>query len=181
MKFLTFGTDTSILSSVGDSFFIIKHALYHTSKVSKVTHSHKDTCWSHSIINIIAVTHNRKSQSLYTNFFCINTGVAMAEIHRIIHKLNIFDHMIFQIDSDQLHWTAAIHDKNNSGAEVQMASIVNHINKSDTLKCLAILTLVFIKWFAEKTNKYKPTISVIIANIIHFILIIKLFLSLALW
>jgi hypothetical protein len=58
-----------------------------------------------------------------------------------------------------------------------MAKIVNQINKSDTLKCLAILTLVFIKWFAEKTNKYKPTISVIIANIIHFILIIKLLLK----
>ena len=40
---------------------------------------------------------------------------------------------------------AAIHDKNNSGADVHMANIVNQISKSDTLKCLAILTLVFIR------------------------------------
>jgi len=55
------------------------------------------------------------------------------------------DQIIFHIDKDQLHSIAAIHDKNNSGADVQMAKIVNQINKSDMLKCLAILTLVLIK------------------------------------
>ncbi len=93
----------------------------------------------------------------------------MAEIHRIIHKLKIFDHIIFHIDKDQFHWTAAIHDKNNSGADVQIAKIVNQIKRSDTLKCFAILTLVLIRWFAEKTNKYNQIINTITANTIHII------------
>ena len=42
-KFLIFGTETSIASSLGDSFFIIKYVLYHTSKASNVIHSHKVT------------------------------------------------------------------------------------------------------------------------------------------
>lgn len=71
---------------------------------------------------------------------------------------------MFHIDKDQLHCTAAIHDRNNSGADVHIANIVNQINKSDTLKCLAILTLVLIKWFAENTNKYNQTINTIIAR-----------------
>ena len=83
----------------------------------------------------------------------------MAETHKIIHKLKIFDQIIFHIDNDPLHCRAAVHDKNNSGAEVQIAKIVNQINKSDTLKCFAILTLVLIRWFDEKTRKYKPTIN----------------------
>jgi hypothetical protein len=41
------------------------------------------------------------------------------------------------------------------------------------LKCLAILTLVFIRWFAEKTNKYNQTISTITARIIICFLWIK--------
>jgi hypothetical protein len=57
----------------------------------------------------------------------------------------MLDQIMFHIDNDPLHCTAAIHDKNNSGAEVQIAKIVNQINKSDTLKCLATLTLVFIR------------------------------------
>ena len=69
----------------------------------------------------------------------------MAESHKMIHKLKIFDQIIFHIDNDPLHCMAAIHDKNNSGAEVQIAKIVNQINKSDTLKCFAILTLVLIR------------------------------------
>ena len=63
---------------------------------------------------------------------------------------------------------AAIHDKNNSGADVHMANIVNQISKSDTLKCLAILTLVFIRWFAENTNKYNQTIKTIIDRTIKY-------------
>lgn len=164
-KFLIFGTETSILSSVGDSFLIIKYELYHINRVSSVIHSRSATCWSHNIMKIKAVTVRRNAQSLYTNFFWINTGAARADTHKIIHKLNIFDHIMFHIDRDQLHCTAAIHDKNNSGADVQIANIVSHINKSDTLKCLAILTLVFMRWFAEKTKKYSHTISTIIANI----------------
>ena len=69
----------------------------------------------------------------------------MADTPRMIHRLKIFDQIIFHIDNEPLHCTAAIHDKNNSGAEVQIANIVNQINKSDTLKCLAILTLVLIR------------------------------------
>ena len=69
----------------------------------------------------------------------------MAETPKIIHRLKIFDQIIFHIDRDQLHCTAAIQDKNNSGADVHIANIVNQINKSDTLKCFAILTLVLIK------------------------------------
>ncbi len=57
----------------------------------------------------------------------------------------MFDQIIFHMDSEPLHCNAAIQDKNNSGADVQIANIVNQINKSDTLKCLAILTLVLIK------------------------------------
>ena len=94
----------------------------------------------------------------------------MADIHRMIHKLKILDQIIFPIDKEPLHCTAAIHDKNNSGAEVQMAKIVNQINKSDTLKCLAILTLVLIRWFAENTSKYNPAIRTTIAKIIAKIL-----------
>lgn len=57
----------------------------------------------------------------------------------------MLDQIIFHIDNEPLHCTAAIHDKNNSGAEVQIANIVSQIKRSDTLKCLAILTLVLIK------------------------------------
>ena len=112
--------------------------------------------------------HNKKIQSLYTNFFWINIGAAIAEIQRMIHRLNMFDHIIFHIDKDQLHCTAAIQDKNNSGAYVQIAKIVSQINKSDILKCLAILTLVLIRWLAEKINKYSQMISIIEAKIIIF-------------
>ena len=125
-------------------------------------------------MKIRAVTHSKNAQSLCTSFFWIATGAAIAETHRIIHRLNIFDQIIFHIDKDQLHCTAAIHDRNNSGADVHIASIVNQINKSDTLKCLAILTLVLIKWFAENTNKYNQTINTIIAKNIILVLLIKL-------
>ena len=64
MKFLIFGTETSIASSLGDSFFIIRYALYHMSRASKISHSCKVTCWSRSIMKIRAVTHNKNAQSL---------------------------------------------------------------------------------------------------------------------
>ena len=72
-------------------------------------------------------------------------GAAIAETHKIIHKLKIFDQIIFHIDREPLHSRAAIHDKNNSGVDVHIARIVSQINKSDTLKCFAILTLVLIR------------------------------------
>jgi hypothetical protein len=68
-KFLIFGTETSIDSSVGDSFFMIRYALYHTNRANKLIPSHKATCWSRSIMKIKAVTHNKNAQSLCTSFF----------------------------------------------------------------------------------------------------------------
>ena len=161
-KFLTLGMETSIASSVGDSFLMIKYALYPINRAKRLIHSHVATCWSRNIMKIRAVTNNRNAQSLWTNFFWIITGAAIADIQRIIHKLNMFDQIMFHIDNDPLHCTAAIHDKNNSGAEVHIARIVNQIRRSDTLKCFAILTLVLIRLFAEKTNKYNQ-----ITNTIH--------------
>lgn len=124
--------------------------------------------------------HSKNIQSLQTNFFWIKTGAATADTPKIIHKLNIFDQIIFHIDKDPLHSIAAIHDKNSSGADVQIASIVSQIRRSDTLKCLAILTLVFIKWFAENKRKYSQTISTITAQIIIFDIKINTYLSLGL-
>jgi hypothetical protein len=117
-------------------------------------------------MKIKAVTHSKNAQSLYTNFFWIKIGAAMAETPKIIHRLKIFDQIIFHIDNDPLHCNAAIHDKNSSGADVHIAKIVNQINKSDILKCFAILMLVLIKLSEEKTNKYNQIINMITANII---------------
>lgn len=87
----------------------------------------------------------------------------------MIQRLNMFDQITFHIERDQLHCTAAIHERNNSGAEVQIAKIVNQIKRSDTLKCFAILTLVLIRWFAENISKYNQTISTITARIIFYL------------
>lgn len=43
-KFLILGTETSIFSSVGDSFLIIRYPLYHTNRASSVIHSRSATC-----------------------------------------------------------------------------------------------------------------------------------------
>ena len=83
-------------------------------------------------------------------------------------KLNMFDHIIFPTDNDQLQFMADIADKNNSGAEVPIASTVNPISNEETLKNFANLTLVFIKQFAENPNKNNQIISTIIDNIIIF-------------
>lgn len=82
------------------------------------------------------------------------------------------------MDKDQLHSIAAIHDKNSSGADVQIAKMVNQIKRSDTLKCFAILTLVFIRWSAENKRKYSQTIKTIIAQIIIHNIKINVHLSL---
>ena len=79
----------------------------------------------------------------------------------------MLDQIIFHMDRDPLHCVAAIHDKNNSGADVHIARIVNQISRSDTLKCFAILTLVLIKWLAENTSKYNQIINTIIAKVIN--------------
>jgi len=96
----------------------------------------------------------KNKPSLYTIFFCINIGVIIALKPSINHKLKIFDHITFHTDKDQLPLIAAITDKNNSGADVPIAIIVNHINKGEIRKYLAILTLELIRWFAanQSTN-----------------------------
>ncbi|MBQ5945006.1 hypothetical protein IJL65_00985 [bacterium] len=44
IKFLIFGTDTSMLSSVGDSFLTIRYQLYQTNSANSVIHSRRATC-----------------------------------------------------------------------------------------------------------------------------------------
>ena len=63
-KFLIFGTETSIASSPGDSFFIIKYQIYQHNKPSNVVHSRTATCWSRRIIKIKAVIQSKNIQSL---------------------------------------------------------------------------------------------------------------------
>lgn len=116
---------------------------------------------------------NKNTQSLSTNFFGINTGTANADIHKIIHKLKIFDQMIFQIDSDQLWFMAAIAERNNSGADVHIAKIVSPINSGDNLKYFAILTLEFTSLSAENHSKNNQTINKIIARTIPKIIYVK--------
>jgi len=55
------------------------------------------------------------------------------------------DPITFQTDSDQLPLIAAVADKNNSGADVPNATIVNQINKSETFRDFHIFILEFIK------------------------------------
>ena len=43
-KFLTLGMETSIASSVGDSFLMIKYALYPINRAKRLIHSHVATC-----------------------------------------------------------------------------------------------------------------------------------------
>ena len=81
---------------------IHKYQLYHTNSTNNTIPHRLGTKLLHNIQKINAVIINKNNQSLSTNFFGINTGTANAEIHRIIHKLKIFDQIIFHIDSDQL-------------------------------------------------------------------------------
>ena len=98
----------------------------------------------------------------------IGTNIALN--HKMNHKLNIFDQMILPTDKDQLQFRADIPDKNNSGADVHIAKTVNQINSDETLKYLAILTLVLIKWFAAYQSNANQIIRTIHANIILFYL-----------
>ena len=119
-----------------------------------------------SIQKIKAVIDSKNIQSLYINFFGISTGTANAEIHKIIHRLKIFDQMMFHIDNDPLWFIAAIAERNNSGADVPIAKIVKPINNGDNLKYLAILTLEFTSLSAENHNKNNQKINNIIARTI---------------
>ena len=69
---------------------------------------------------------------------------------------------------------AAIAERNNSGADVHIASIVSPINNGDNLKNLAILTLEFTNLSAENPNKNNQTINNIIARTISKICDIKI-------
>ena len=166
MKFFNFGAGSSVSSSVGASFFIHKYPLYHTNNTSNVIPHRLGTKLFRNIQKIRAVIDNKKIQSLYINFFGTSTGTANADIPKIIHKLKIFDQIIFQIDNDQLWFIAAIADRNNSGADVHIAKIVNPMNNGDNLKYLAILTLEFTNLSAENQSKNNQMINKIIARII---------------
>lgn len=96
-------------------------------------------------------------------------GATIADNHKMNHKLNIFDQIMLPTDKDQLQLSADIPDKNNSGAEVPIARTVNQINKEETLKYWAILTLVLIKWFAAYHNKANQIIRTKQANSMLFI------------
>ncbi len=61
-------------------------------------------------------------------------GATIADNHKMNHKLNIFDQIIFPTDKDPLPLRADIPDKNNSGADVHIAKTVNQINNEETLK-----------------------------------------------
>ena len=89
-------------SSVGVSFFIHRYQLYHTNKRSNTIPHRLGTKLFRSIQKIMAVIDSKNIQSLYINFFGISTGTANAEIHKIIHRLKIFDQMMLHIDNDPL-------------------------------------------------------------------------------
>ena len=95
---------------------------------------------------------NKKIQSLYTSFFCIAIGTNIALNQSINHRLNIFEPTIFHTDSDPLPFIADIAERNNSGADVPIAKIVNQINSGDSLNILATLTLELINLSAENHN-----------------------------
>ncbi len=166
IKCLTLGIEWISCSSVGKSLFIRKYALYPINNHISTAHSRQTTVWSQSINVINAVISSRKKPSLYTNFFCINIGAMMALKPNINHKLNIFDHITFHTERDQLPLMAAIADKNNSGADVPKANTVRPINNADTLKYLAILTLELIRWLAANQSKNNHSTSKINADII---------------
>ena len=75
---------------------------------------------------------------------------------------------MFHTDNDPLPFMADIADKNNSGAEVHIAKIVNHINNGDNLNILAILTLELINLSAENHSMNSHNNNTIIANTIMF-------------
>ena len=76
--------------------------MYHINRTSNSIQHRLGTKLLRSIQKINAVIDSKNTQSLYINFLGTKIGTANAEIHKMIHKLNIFDQIIFQIDSDPL-------------------------------------------------------------------------------
>lgn len=96
----------------------------------------------------------------------IRIGATIALKPRINQRLNILEPITFHTDNAPLPLIEAIADKNNSGADVPKATIVNQINKAETLRYFAILTLEFTRWFAENARTNNQTHNKIKANII---------------
>lgn len=170
IKFLISGSSIPFAfqtSSMG-SFFIQRYQLYPSNKAIKIAHSRHKTCWSRIKTNSKQDIKNRNNPSLYTSFFCITIGANIALSQSINHRLNILDHTIFHTDNDPLQFKADIADKNNSGADVPIAKIVNPINKGDNLKILATLTLEFISLSAENHNKNNQSNRIITAKTIIY-------------
>jgi hypothetical protein len=92
----------------------------------------------------------------------------MALNQSINHRLNIFDPTIFHTDNDPLPFIADIAERNNSGAEVPIAKIVNPMNNGDNLNILATLTLEFINLSAENHNKNNHNNNTITASSMIF-------------
>lgn len=92
----------------------------------------------------------------------------MALNQSINHRLNIFDPTIFHTDNDPLPFIADIAERNNSGAEVPIAKIVNPMNNGDNLNILATLTLEFINLSAENHNKNSHNNNTITASSMIF-------------
>ena len=167
IKFFIFGNSLhSLSSSSTGSFLIHRYQLYPTNNASNVAHSHQVTVWSHKNTNNNVVTHIKNNQSLLTIFFFIKIGATIALSHSINHRLKIFDPTTFPTDNDQFPLSADIADKNNSGAEVQIAKIVKPINNGDNLKNLAILTLELISLSAANHSSHNQKTNNIIANTI---------------
>lgn len=93
-------------------------------------------------------------------------GTNTALNQSINHKLNIFDPTIFHTDKDQLPFIADIAERNNSGADVPIANMVNPINKGDNLNILATLTLELINLSAENHSKNNHSNNTMMASII---------------
>ena len=78
----------------------------------------------------------------------------------------MFDHTIFHTDNDPLQFIADIAERNNSGADVPIARMVNPMNNGDNLNIFATLTLELINLSAENHNKNNHNNSTIIARTI---------------
>ena len=73
---------------------------------------------------------------------------------------------MFHTDKDPLPFMADIAERNNSGADVPIAKIVNPMNSGDNLNILATLTLELINLSAENHNKNNHNKSTMIARTI---------------
>ncbi len=85
------------------------------------------------------------------------------------HKLNMFEPTMFHTDKDPLPFIADIAERNNSGADVPIARMVNPMNNGDNLNIFATLTLELISLSAENHNKNNHNNNTMIARIIIFL------------